>query len=84
VLRAIRARGKVLIPISALGRAHELIAVLAALLADHDLAHVPIHVTAGLMAKASPVYEAHAGDWCVPRNGWSDQDDGDGVFTFPA
>jgi predicted metal-dependent RNase len=63
VLRAIRARGEVLIPISALGRAHELVAVLAALWADHDLAHVPVHVTAGLMAKASPVYEAHAGDW---------------------
>jgi predicted metal-dependent RNase len=62
VLRAIRARGKVLIPISALGRAHEPIAVLAALWADHDLSHVPVHVTAGLMAKASPVYEAHARD----------------------
>jgi integrator complex subunit 11 len=84
VLRVIRAREKILIPISALGRAHELIAMLAALWADHDLAHVPVHVTAGLMAKASLVYEAHAGDWCVPRDGGSDQDDGDGTFTFPA
>jgi hypothetical protein len=84
VLCAIRARGKVLIPISALGRTHELVAVLAVLFADHDLAHVPVHVTAGLMAKASPVYEAHAGDWCVPRDGWIDQDDGGGAFTFLA
>jgi predicted metal-dependent RNase len=84
VLRAIRARGKVFIPISALGRAHEPIAVLAALWADHDLSHVPVHVTAGLMDKASPVYEARAGDGCVPRDGGSDQDDRDGAFTFPA
>jgi predicted metal-dependent RNase len=84
VLRAIRARGEVLIPISALGRAHEQIAVLAALWVDHDLSQVPVHVTAGLMAKASPVYEAHAGDWCIPRDDGSDQDNGDGAFTFPA
>jgi integrator complex subunit 11 len=87
VLRAVRVRGKVLIPVAALGRARELIAVLAMLWADHDLSHVPVYVAAGLMAKAAPVFEAYAGEWCVPASSSSDGDDHDADYdhgAFPA
>jgi integrator complex subunit 11 len=68
VVRALHARGKVLIPVSALGRAHELIAVLSPLWNgeddDLDLSHVPVYVAAGLMSKAAAIYDVHAVDWC--------------------
>lgn len=72
VVSALRDGGKVLIPVSALGRAQEIIAVLAPLWTDDDggaddggsLCHVPVYVAAGLMKRASAVYDESAADWC--------------------
>jgi integrator complex subunit 11 len=63
---AIHAGGKVLVPVSALGNAHEMIAVLSALWRREPFQHVPIYVTAGLMMRASSSYENYARTWCTP------------------
>jgi integrator complex subunit 11 len=63
---AIHAGGKILVPVGALGNAHEIIAVLSALWRRETLLHVPVYVTAGLLMRASSSYEDYARDWCSP------------------
>lgn len=62
IAETLETRGKVLIPVAALGRAQDMIAALAPLWMDadgkHDMSHVPIHIAAGLMSKAATVYDS--------------------------
>lgn len=72
ILATLEAGGKVLIPVSALGRVHEIVALLTPLWAGSDagdescvdLSAVPVYVAAALMNRASKVYDAHAASWC--------------------
>lgn len=80
ILSTIAARGKVLVPVSALGHAHELVAALRSLWNRAELGHVPVYAVTGLLARASAVYQQFAGTWCStfveqekPRAGEHDQ-----------
>lgn len=63
VLETLRNRGKVLIPVAALGRAQEMLVVLAALWKKECLEHVPVYVSAGLLSKASSIHDSFASQW---------------------
>lgn len=55
----LRQRGKILIPIPALGRIHSIAALLSSSLCLHALQHVPIYVASGLATRANEVYSMH-------------------------
>lgn len=56
---ACRAGGKVLVPVSAFGRAQEVCAVFAAHAVAAGLDDVPVYFAEGLASKANVVYDAH-------------------------
>lgn len=63
IYKSLSQGGKVLIPVSAFGRAQELMTIIGAHLARMEL-DVPMYVTAGLVTKANSIYTQHT-SWCT-------------------